>query len=398
MNNKNPDLAETMSPGQTLHHLHDSEDLEGKSYQLSTNLRFLHELGRGGMGKVYLAEIESDGVSEKVAVKFSRHTQLDHLAKEAQISSGLRNDYIAKTRSFHIIEGDPPSGAIIMDYVDGEDLLKISERHSQLGLKLPQKFIGLIGYLCCEGLAYSHRQGAIHRDIKPANIMIDNESGGPKLIDYGLGVLSKDTPKIIGEVCGTLDYISPEALRGLKIGHKTDIYSLGMTLDSLVRGESFLARSSESARSGSFTDRAKATAELQEKGYTPLSRLPGIHPKLSEIIETAVQLKPEDRYLDAKTMMDKLSGFNYEQGLGFGPVRIVFKEYLELIRHNDLPNHLNALKIDNKTKPKEDLNELIETLKSSGHARDYQSVGGELLLETLQGNYREIIPGYLPIG
>ena len=392
------DPAETIHIGKTLSRLDRSGDLVGKSYGVNMNLKFIKKLGRGGMGDVYLAEMESDGVSSEVAVKFSSHSNLPELATEAQISNRLTHDYIARTHSFHILEGDTPSGAIIMAYVDGEDLLELSRMHAQLGLKMPQKFTGLLGYLVCEALEYSHKEGAIHRDMKPANIMVERKSGSPKVIDFGLGVLSQDTPDIIGQVCGTLDFMAPEIIRGNEIDHRADIYGLGMTLDSLIRGESFLARSSQSASSNRLGDRVKAIRDLQDKGYEPLSILPGIHPTLSQIVERSVKLDPGERYADANEMMNALSGFNYGQGLGFGPVRAVFQEYLTLIRHPDLPAHLKDLKSDRYKKPEGNLRDLIERLKSPGSMKDYQVIGNELLLETLPGNYNESIPGFLPIG
>jgi serine/threonine protein kinase len=388
----------TIDAGRSLNKLHRTQDLAGEVYTVTSSLRFIRQIGKGGMGHVYLAELESDGLTDKIAVKFSPHANLKELAEEAQIASGLRSsDYIAKTRSFHVIEGSgAPSGAIIMEYIDGEDLLAISNMHTQLGLRMPQKFVGLIGYLCCEALHYAHGEGAIHRDIKPANIMIDFKSGAPKLIDFGLGVLSKDTPKIIGEFCGTLNYMAPEVLRGQEISTRTDIYSLGMTLDALIRGESFLEKSSGSAKSGSVLDRINAITELQERGYEPLSHLSGVHPTLSQIIERAVSFNPNDRYESAGEMKGDLAGFNY--GQGFGPVRDVLIEYLDLIRHEDLPDHLNALKINPEERASADLRKLIGTLKQKNHARDYQVIDGRLLLETLPGKYREVVPGYLAIG
>jgi len=388
----------TLDAGRTLNQLHDTGNLGGKIFTVTSSLKFIREIGRGGMGHVYLAEIGSDGLEEKVAVKFSPHTNLGKLAEESQLASSLSSsDFIGKTRSFYVIEGEKtPTGAIIMEYIDGEDLLAISNKHNELGLRIPQKFAGLIGYLCCEALQYAHKKGAIHRDIKPANIMIDFNSGAPKLIDFGLGVLAKDTPDIIGQFCGTLNYMAPEVLRGREISTRTDIYGLGMTLDTLIRGESFLEKSSGSAKSDSVLDRAKAIADLQARGYEPLSNLSGVHPTLSQIIEKSVQLNPDNRYSTAAEMKSDLAGFNY--GQGFGPVRDVLIEYLDLIRHKDLPAHLNALKINPEVRANGDLRRLMGILKQKNHARDYQVIGSKLLLETLPGNYSEVVPGYIAVG
>ncbi len=387
----------TFRVGVPLDELQPEADLTQRSFVLTPELRFVRQIGGGGFGKVYLAHLKTDGVTTEVAVKVSTRNDLEALADEANLAGKLQSsDYIGKVHQFYRIDSEPPSGIILMEYVDGRDFSRIIKSHGDLGLRIPQNYAGLVGYLACEGLDYAHQQGAIHRDIKPANIMLDRHTGAPRLIDFGLGVLAKDTPELIGEICGTLYYMAPEILRGEAYDHRVDIYSLGMTLDAFVRGESFLVRSSGSARSGSVRDRVKAIAELQEQGYEPLSRLPGVDPRLSDIVEKAVQLKPENRFQTAGEMKAAIAGYIY--GHGFGPVRDVLKEYMTLVDHGNFSGHLEELKSSPDKPLQGRLSSIVEALILPGHARDYQVRNGNFVLETLpDSEYKTTEPGYLPL-
>ena len=204
--------------------------------------RILSRLGQGGMGTVYLAE--DLRLNRKVALKFISSDFISdgwarrQLIKEAQAVAMLDHPNISSVYGFEEI-GE--HSFIVMQYVEGETLADLIRKDSLLSSQiapLAQQIVSALGN--------AHAHGIIHRDIKPRNIMV-TPSDQVKVLDFGLAKMApktvEDATESISELApegllvGTVAYMSPEQLRGEKLDHRSDIFSLGTVLYEMAAGE-----------------------------------------------------------------------------------------------------------------------------------------------------------------
>ncbi|UCF38196.1 MAG: serine/threonine protein kinase, partial [Acidobacteriota bacterium] len=205
--------------------------------------RVLEKIGEGGMGQVYLAEDTS--LDRKVALKFlSEPLQQDPILRqrflrEAKLAAALDHPFICHIHE--IGQADDGSDFIAMEFVEGQTL---KERLQESPLSYRE--ILQIGSEISEALERAHGKGIVHRDLKPANIMLTTE-GRVKVMDFGLAkkvpigegseaeitaALTKDQTTL-----GTLNYMSPEQLKGQEVDPRSDIFSFGIILYELLLGE-----------------------------------------------------------------------------------------------------------------------------------------------------------------
>jgi serine/threonine protein kinase len=212
----------------------DSERIEG---QKIGNYEVVREIGRGGMGRVYLA-LRSDDFQKSVAIKFldsssGSRSVLERFYRERQILAGLDHPNIARLLDGGTTDGKP---YLVMDYIEGLPINEYCDHHrlsieQRLRLFLP----------VCEAVQYAHRNLIVHRDLKPSNILITPD-GIPKLLDFGIAkLLSAEAVAItvLTRAEGhpmTPGYASPEQLLGSPITTATDVYSLGVVLYELLTG------------------------------------------------------------------------------------------------------------------------------------------------------------------
>lgn len=193
--------------------------------------RLERELGRGGMGVVYLAE--DTRLGRKVAIKllsssFSRDaTRRERLRLEARAAAALSHPGIATVFSLEEIEGHL---CLVTEYVEG-DTLRSEIEHGPLSLDLVLD----TGIQVARGLAAAHAAGVVHRDLKPENI-IRSRQGEVKILDFGIARIEApsgpDMPRLTGTgaVLGTPGYMSPEQLDGADVDQRSDIFALGILL------------------------------------------------------------------------------------------------------------------------------------------------------------------------
>ena len=208
----------------------------------STKYTYVKELGRGGMGAVYLAEDRE--LNRQVAVKVLNTPDItddlqQRMIREAQIIAGLEHPGIVPVHDV----GTLPDGRIFyaMKFVRGLRLDEYASQGASLNDRL-RKFQAV-----CDAVAFAHAHGVIHRDLKPQNIMIGS-FGEVLVLDWGVaktksGFQSNNNQyqsvanqTLDGTVIGTRDYMSPEQARGEidQLDERTDVYSLGAVLRFLL--------------------------------------------------------------------------------------------------------------------------------------------------------------------
>jgi len=199
-----------------------------------SHYKIIEKLGEGGMGVVYKAE--DSKLSRFVALKFLPSNLTGdpearrRFVHEAQAASSLQHANIC---TIHDIEQTPDGQMFIsMEYCEGETL---KNRLSRGALGIAEAIDIVIQ--TSQGLARAHSHSIVHRDIKPGNIIIKTD-GVVKIVDFGLAKLSGRTALTRpGATPGTVAYMSPEQARGDTVDHRTDIWSVGVTLYEMITGE-----------------------------------------------------------------------------------------------------------------------------------------------------------------
>jgi eukaryotic-like serine/threonine-protein kinase len=201
------------------------------------SFRIIREVGRGGMGAVYLAERSDGEFHQQVALKVVRRSFADtelkrRFRRERQILASLNHPNIARLVDGGVSDDGEPY--LVMEYVEGARINHYcQERKLSTGERL-RLFLEV-----CRGVSYAHQHLVVHRDIKPSNILVTKDSV-PKLLDFGIAKLIDEEQT--GEHTRTemraftLEYASPEQVSGEQITTASDVYSLGVLLRDLLHG------------------------------------------------------------------------------------------------------------------------------------------------------------------
>ena len=205
--------------------------------QTILNYKLIRLIGEGGMASVYEAVHEMLGT--KVAIKvlnpiLSSNAQIrERFKNEAKVMATLNHPNITRVIDF---DEKPDQLCIVMEYLEGEDL---SQKIKNTG-PLNDKQINQVFSQTLSACQYAHEKGVVHRDIKPSNIFILPD-GKVKILDFGIAKLFGQSNEMTqtGTQMGTPTYMSPEQVKADKtIDHRSDIYSLGVTLYYAVNGKS----------------------------------------------------------------------------------------------------------------------------------------------------------------
>ncbi|MGB8510758.1 MAG: protein kinase [Pyrinomonadaceae bacterium] len=284
-----------------------TESLVGR--QIGT-YRILSQLGRGGMGEVYLAE--DTRLGRKVALKFISGKLMNdtwakrQLVKEAQAVAMVEHPNIC---SIHGLEEAEGHTFIVMQYIEGEtlaDLIRARTPDAAEAVSLALQIVAAV--------AEAHAHGIIHRDLKPHNIVV-NDCGQVKVLDFGLakiiqnqGVLplGEDSSRFSqgGLVIGTVAYMSPEQLRAEKLDFRSDIFSLGTVLYELFTGLKPFARASD----------AEIISAILTSPPSPLARhAHGIPPELGHIVFKCLEKDREKRYQSSSELLYDLGNIRRQR-------------------------------------------------------------------------------------
>ncbi len=251
--------------------------------------RIIKELGRGGMGVVYLAE--DTKLDRKVAIKFlpdkiARSSEERTRFKiEAKAAAALNHPNIS---TVYAIEESGDDVFIVMEYIDGIEL-KDKIKSGSIGIEDAIN----IAIQIAEGLEAAHNKGIVHRDIKSQNIMITGD-GKIKIMDFGLAKI-RGGPQLtkIGSTVGTVAYMSPEQTRGEEVDYRTDIWSFGVLLYEMITGELPFR--------GDY-DQAIVYSILNEEPEV----IDNIPERLKLIMNKVLEKNPNDRYQDSKKLVSDL--------------------------------------------------------------------------------------------
>jgi len=201
--------------------------------------RLVRELGRGGMGTVYLAERADGQYRRQVAIKLVRtdcygDDLLDRFRHERQILAPLDHPGIARLLGGDVTEQGLPY--LVMEYVEGLPI----DRYCDLHLLTTQERLALFRTVC-DAVQYAHQNLVIHRDLKPSNIFVTG-GGTSKLLDFGIAKLLDAPPEQASPLTRTglrpmtPEYASPEQVRGEPVTTASDVYALGVVLYLLLTG------------------------------------------------------------------------------------------------------------------------------------------------------------------
>jgi serine/threonine protein kinase len=253
--------------------------------------RIERQLGRGGMGVVYLAE--QTRLRRLVALKLIAPELAEddefrrRFERESQLAASLDHPNVIP-----VYEAGEADGALFisMRFVDGDDLRVILRREQRLEAA---RAVGLIAQLA-SALDAAHAGGLVHRDVKPANVLVTGRPGSEHayLTDFGLTkhVSSSSGITHTGQWVGTLDYVAPEQISGGVLDARVDVYSLGCVLHEALTGQVPYPRES---------DVAKMYAHLNDPPRQPSQVVPGVPPALDGVVARAMAKTPEGRYPSA---------------------------------------------------------------------------------------------------
>jgi hypothetical protein len=198
--------------------------------------RLTRKLGEGGMGEVWLARHET--LDKDVAVKIlplekveGDRESVQRFIREAQSAARLEHPNIVQ-----VLDAGSSEGVhyIVMQFVDGTDLQQVIRKRGKLAVGEALS----VAKKVAQALGAAHRIGLIHRDIKPANVLVTKQ-GKVMVTDFGLArsVDSGGTLTTAEQIIGTPQYLSPEQAQGEKLDGRTDLYSLGAMLYTLLSGK-----------------------------------------------------------------------------------------------------------------------------------------------------------------
>ena len=256
----------------------------------------LKELGRGGMGRVFMALTGQAGVERVCALKILRSFQAGRHAEEmtqrfldeAKIVTKLSHENLVYVFDFGLQDRQ---GFLAMEYVQGKTFTEAWNRCAIKHTGFPTNVaINVIGELVA-ALGYAHRlegMNLVHRDISPSNLML-TYTGGVKLIDFGLAQWNdKVAQTAAGTNWGKVSYMSPEQYLGKPIDHRSDLFSAGIILWELLTGRQLFP--------------ATQSRQPGQKIPPPSSINDALSSKLDEVVGKALALNPADRFSTGEEM------------------------------------------------------------------------------------------------
>jgi serine/threonine-protein kinase len=256
------------------------------------------EIGRGGMGAVYVARDAKLG--EKVALKVissvyagDPEEAAERFRHEVQAARMVSHPNVIR---IHDLGEDGPLLFLSMEYVDGETLWSRVKSKGPLPVGQARDILAAIA----SGVSAAHAAGVVHRDLKPQNVLLGAGGRVVKVIDFGLAKSSFQAGQTAtGIIQGTPEYMAPEQVRGLACDARTDVYALGAT--------AYYALTGRPPFQGD-TPIAIGFAQVHDKPRAPRELRPEIPAPLEAAIMKALDKDPAARFTDAEEWRKQLAG------------------------------------------------------------------------------------------
>jgi serine/threonine protein kinase len=277
--------------------------------QIIGNYKIVGNLGEGGVGMVYQGV--DTMLDREVAVKVLR----PELASQTAIVERFRSEAVTLAKLNHpniatlyALFRQGNELYMVMEFVRGESLAQILHRRRAL----PAEEAIPIFCQALDGINHAHELGIVHRDIKPGN-MILTPGGVLKVLDFGIArLLGSSRMTRVGNIIGTLEYMSPEQVRGQETDARSDIYALGIMLYEILTGR--LPFESEN-------EFALMKAQTEEIPALPRIINPNISVEVEAAIMRAVAKNPDERFQTAGEFMETL----FDAGFSIDPTIFGFK-------------------------------------------------------------------------
>ncbi|HLY75029.1 MAG TPA: protein kinase [Planctomycetota bacterium] len=253
------------------------------------------EIGKGGMGAVYLAH--HVGLNKPVAIKImsaaliGTASNIQRFMREAQMAASLEHPNVVQV--FDVGEANGQY-YLAMQYVVGSSLDKVLEERGRLPLAEAIPIVKGVA----RALDAARQKGVVHRDIKPANVLLTKD-GAVKVVDFGLarGGDPSEGLSMPGQIVGTPFYMSPEQAQGVTLDVRSDLYSLGATFYHLITGQRVF---------DGDTALAILMKHLNEAPRAPHEVCPDLSPAVSRVVLTMLAKNPDDRYPTGEAVVQAL--------------------------------------------------------------------------------------------
>jgi len=272
------------------------------------NHRYLvgDKVGEGGFGAVFRGKQIATG--REVALKIlhphnvSDETIVARFRREAEACSKLRDPHTVTTYDFD----ETPDGILYlaMELLRGQSLHQVQKAEGPLGYARVLKILDQVA----ASLAEAHRNGIVHRDMKPENVFIESRDGDDhvKVLDFGIAKVVSDERQVpaltaVGQTLGTLEFMSPEQLRGQKLDGRSDLYALGMMSYEMLTGTLPFATAKSPIDIINFHMRSEppAPSKLSDKVTIPAG--------VDAIILKMVAKDKDKRFADANALREEIA-------------------------------------------------------------------------------------------
>ncbi len=284
--------------------------------------RLEREVGRGGMGAVYLAQRADGEYQQRAAVKLVRpgwdlHALGKRFRAERQILAQLEHPNIARLLDGGVSDDGKPY--LVLEYVDGLDLIGYCD-HARLDIRARLELFLTV----CDAVEHAHRKLIVHRDLKPSNIMVDT-TGQVKLLDFGIAkLLQEGVEEHTATRMFTPEYAAPEQLRGDPVTTSVDVHALGVILFELLTGAHpypvdtpTAAAYSQAVMTGEPTLPSRAAGNTSRQGRLLARRrrsspalLSGrLRGDLDAIVLKALRKDPAQRYLSVAALAEDVRAY-----------------------------------------------------------------------------------------
>ena len=277
--------------------------------------RLVREIGRGGMGAVWLAERVDGGFDQQVAIKLIRggwdgQDAARRFHAERQILATLQHPNIA-----HLVDGGVSADGkpwLALEYIDGEELRAWCDRRA-LGVESRLRLMITV----CAAVSHAHQHLVVHRDLKPSNILV-GRNGVVKLLDFGIAKLidAPGTDEATATRVFTPEYAAPEQVQGGPVTTAVDVYALGLLLHELLTGRRLQGRADDPAGARAPTrpsslvvrenDDGEAARIAARRESTPRRLRRRLQGDLDAIILKALRPEPQMRYASVAALVADL--------------------------------------------------------------------------------------------